>query len=684
MFAARKVKVTFSDIDFQVESAPEYKLAVTADENGTATANTHKKGIEEGEKITLIATPNEGYAFKEWQVVKGGVTIAANKFTMPAADVEVKAIFEKDENAGGEEGTHTGDGTHDGTHSGGTHEGGKTHFSATNDGVENGALEAWFSDDPEFDIVEWNAETNRFEHVYTGDKITPAIVVWNGSKILTESVDYTVKYANNVKVAKNGKPATVTITGKGNYSGKQVLEFYVVPKNLADDDIIVGSTTIATNTKANPVVLYNGMKLTKKDYVISNTGKLSADTEIDITAKEGGNYTGKIEGVTIKVVDKSQLKKLKAAIAKGVTKIYNGEAQTFEIGTELQITDAKSKAAIEDENLYAVSYGNNKKAGTAKVTVVGLDEYSGSVTKKFKIQPNKAVSLTYELGSVDGEDAESGYSFRKSGVTPKVYVTVNDSNSPLDGTALIQGVDYKVSYKNNKKVGSAGYTVTFLGNYKGHAAQKSSFSIVAADMTGAEVYVFDMPFNAKKTKGSAYMQKPFVVVNGELLAKSDYTLTYSIDKKAAVSADTDVTVTITGKKNYQNATEATYKVIDPAGATDISKAKVTVKAKAKTIGYTGAAIEFDPSDDARQGELNVKVGKTTIAGSEAVYNAFEVIYLNNVKKGKGTVIVVGNGTDYAGFRAGTFKIGATNIKEKMKKQVDPDTVKDLLKKLFGL
>ena len=179
------------------------------------------------------------------------------------------------------------------------------------------------------------------------------------------------------------------------------------------------------------------------------------------------------------------------------------------------------------------------------------------------------------------------------------------------------------------------------------------------------------------------MQKPFVVVNGELLAKSDYTLTYSIDKKAAVTAGTAVTVKVEGKKNYTKSAEATYNVIEST-ATDISKAKVTVKAKAKTIGYTGAAIEFDPSDDARQGELNVKVGKTTIAGSEAVYNAFDVIYLNNVKKGKGTVIVVGNGTDYAGFKAGTFKIGATNIKEKMKKQVDPDTVKDLLKKLFGL
>ena len=46
--------------------------------------------------ITLSATANSGYHFKEWQVVSGSVTITDNKFTMPASDVTVKAIFEED------------------------------------------------------------------------------------------------------------------------------------------------------------------------------------------------------------------------------------------------------------------------------------------------------------------------------------------------------------------------------------------------------------------------------------------------------------------------------------------------------------------------------------------------------------------------------------------------------------
>ena len=40
--------------------------------------------------------PKEGYHFKEWQVISGGVAIENNKFLMPDSNVEVNAVFEKD------------------------------------------------------------------------------------------------------------------------------------------------------------------------------------------------------------------------------------------------------------------------------------------------------------------------------------------------------------------------------------------------------------------------------------------------------------------------------------------------------------------------------------------------------------------------------------------------------------
>ena len=80
-------------------AATEYTVTVKDDGNGTASAN-HVKAVA-GTEIKLTATPNSGYHFKEWKVVKGGVIIKDNKFTMPADNVEVKAIFEKNSSTGG-------------------------------------------------------------------------------------------------------------------------------------------------------------------------------------------------------------------------------------------------------------------------------------------------------------------------------------------------------------------------------------------------------------------------------------------------------------------------------------------------------------------------------------------------------------------------------------------------------
>ena len=70
-----------------------YNVTVTDDGNGTGTASPATS--EAGMEITLRTTPNTGYHFKTWQVVSGGVTITDNRFIMPASDVTVKAIFEK-------------------------------------------------------------------------------------------------------------------------------------------------------------------------------------------------------------------------------------------------------------------------------------------------------------------------------------------------------------------------------------------------------------------------------------------------------------------------------------------------------------------------------------------------------------------------------------------------------------
>ena len=86
----------------------EKLYTVTVTDNGHGTAAASVAAACEGTEVTLNEKANEGYTFKEWQVISGGVVVHRawlifangnsfweNSFTLPAADVEIRAVFEK-------------------------------------------------------------------------------------------------------------------------------------------------------------------------------------------------------------------------------------------------------------------------------------------------------------------------------------------------------------------------------------------------------------------------------------------------------------------------------------------------------------------------------------------------------------------------------------------------------------
>ncbi len=62
-------------------------------------------------------------------------------------------------------------------------------------------------------------------YTYTGKAIKPAVTVKDGDKKLVKGTDYTVSYKNNTKIG----TASVTIKGKGSYTGEKTLTFKIVP-----------------------------------------------------------------------------------------------------------------------------------------------------------------------------------------------------------------------------------------------------------------------------------------------------------------------------------------------------------------------------------------------------------------------------------------------------------------------
>ncbi|MDE7114481.1 MAG: hypothetical protein K2O57_09910, partial [Acetatifactor sp.] len=453
------------------------------------------------------------------------------------------------------------------------------------------------------------------DYIYTGSAIKPAIAVYNGDELLREGTDYTVKYSNNVKAAKkdSGKKApTITVTGKGRFTGKTTQTFTIQPRDL--DDVVIGGLSkdaadtliVVENAAINPVLVYKGVVLKagdKKDFTLT-TGlnknrPAKTDTGKEITITGVNNYTGELK-LTLDVKSKSELKKISSVKIDKTAKYYDGTEQ------DVTITEVKAgKDVVAAEDYLIVYNGDKTSAGTQKFTVVGVGIYAGSKTSSYKINPRKAtLTLTNDLE----ENGSVKCTFNSAGVTFNDALTVTDEG--LNNAELVLGKDYKVSYSGNKKVGSnAKYTVTFLGNYKGSAAIKKTFEITAASLKDLEDAGELTAISADKayTKPAIIKSAPYVLVNGVALKSSDYTVKYYLNEemttemkgkdKVTLGADETsktVWVKITGKKNYSGEVTTSYDVLSTTGKTDISKAKITVKdsagKKQSKVEYSGEAV----------------------------------------------------------------------------------------------
>ena len=99
---------TFRMIDRDVtvkanfKSAPPtvYRVTIMSDGHGEAYAN--KRSGVSGTRVMLREVPDDGYRFKQWEVISGGVVLdnyrdSTPSFTIGSADVVIKAHFEKKE-----------------------------------------------------------------------------------------------------------------------------------------------------------------------------------------------------------------------------------------------------------------------------------------------------------------------------------------------------------------------------------------------------------------------------------------------------------------------------------------------------------------------------------------------------------------------------------------------------------
>ncbi|WP_051545536.1 leucine-rich repeat protein [Butyrivibrio sp. MC2021] len=521
-----------------------------------------------------------------------------------------------------------------------------------------------------YDGLTYNASNNQYETVFTGVSIEPSVLVVGAKGILNEGTDYTISYKNNVNVGTKGKASTVIVTGKGNYSGKKTLDFYILPADLgiANEKGLLSvpeEITVQSGKKISPVITYGDYTLKAKDMDLSVKDPVKADTTVDISGK--GNFKGTIEGINVKLLEAESAKKytIKAQV-KAASHVYTGEPVVLSCSTpeeagEITVTAGDSKTPLIEGTDYFVSYKSNVDAGTATVIITGCGEYMGKVTKTFKVLPDKTSEIKVALS---GPSEEIYYS--PDGVEPKVTVTIAKAEGESD--ELVEGRDYTVSYSNNKAVGTGKYTVSFIGNYNGHAAIKSNtFTISAAPFENAKVEAADLVY----TKPGSYLSDVYVSMNGVALNAKNYSVEYyddetKLSKKSKIEFDDatrqkEIIVKVSGRGNYKaEEVIATYFVRKADDSiVNLSEAKIVAleknsKGKDVAVGkqeYTGKEIKPEI-------RVLVKDGKSFIEVPEGSYT---VRYVNNTKRGKATIIVSGNGEKAVGSVKTTFKIGTKNL-----------------------
>lgn len=395
---------------------------------------------------------------------------------------------------------------------------------------------------------------------YTGTAIKPAVHVYDRTMLLTEKTDYTIAYSNNINVGyANGsaKPPTITVTGRGNYEGKAVVYFTIRPQSIEDDAVFMDEyVAVAYNKKAqkpNPSLTWNGKKLAKnRDYTYADVSYTEPGT-YKITVKGTGNYEG------TRTMDYEIYQGGVAVSKLTVSKVANYKYT----GTEIRPTvEVKYKNTVLEEGTekssrgnYWIKYENCTKVGNASIVIVGKGNYRGSKRINFKILPVANISQA----GITLDVPPAGVAYTGEPYTPKC--TVN-----YLGTELKENKDYKLSYQNNTKVGTASVVITGMGAYTGTA--RKTFRILQNDISGLAA-VMGTRFVYEK---GGCQPKPEVICNGVKLKEgTDYTLTYKNNNKIGNTAN----VTVKGKGNYKGQIVKYFEVT----MQDISKLKVVASDK---------------------------------------------------------------------------------------------------------
>ena len=482
------------------------------------------------------------------------------------------------------------------------------------------------------------------DHVYDSNEHKYEPVVKNGkSETLTKGTDYTVTYdrADFVNVG----TIKVTITGIGNYSGTVTRTYQITPASVtvtadnksktygsADPELTASvEGTIGTDTVSYTVTRAEGENA--GTYTITASGEeIQGNYTVSYVT---GTFTITAQSITEPDTEDPDPNYLGVTVGDLGNLVYNGLSQEQE-----PVVKDKNKVDLVKGTDYTLSYSTDTtNVGTVTVTVTGIGNYTGTVTRTYEITPAPYTVTTYSAIKVyDGHPLTAG---------GQVDGLVNGETCTVNTTAS------RTEYGSTE---NKPYTLTWgtanKNNYEFKGETIGTLTVVRQSINPTDPPIPTDPDGEKpidpdqsyyggvevkapenvKYNGQSQEQKPVVTdKDGTPLAEgTDYTLSYSED---TVNAGT-VTVTVTGKGNYQGKVEVTYQ---------ITKRTVTLTSEGGSKVYDGTPLT----------KPGVVVGGDGfVEGEVTAINATGTV--TNVTEGKvKNAITYTEGT---GFKAGNYEI----------------------------
>ena len=295
----------------------------------------------------------------------------------------------------------------------------------------------------------------------------------------------------------------------------------------------------------------------KAQTVINATGHKSSGWIVDKAASIGVKGSKHKEcTVCKKVLETAEIPALaKTSISKASvtlstsTYAYDGKAKTPSVNVKV------NGKTLKKDTDYTVSYSNNTKVGTAKVTITGKGNYTGSVSKTYSIKNN------FKKATVSSISTKA---FTGKNITQSITVKYN-------GKTLKKGTDYTVSYSNNKNIGTATVKITGKCSYTGTITK--TFKINPAKQEIQKLTAKSKAFFVDwAQKGSATGYEIQYATNSKFTSAKKVTITNNKTDKTTVSK-------LSGKKKYYVRVRSytTVKGTKYYGAWSASKSVTTKK-----------------------------------------------------------------------------------------------------------